>query len=122
MLETANAPKLARFNTLLASLKGAMYKLAVVQIKVLGAKDDSAIKGEDCINSIRIANGVIAAGSKCDLILCTPLPTEPEALPCAAAPLSHLSQCMPLARSHALRFALWWRRRLVQGRGQHQSV
>ena len=107
MLETANAPKPARFNTLLASLKGAMYKLAVVQIKVLGAKDGGAIKREKRINSIRIANGVIAASGECDLILCTPSPTEPETLPCAAAPLSHSSQCMPLARSHALRFALW---------------
>jgi hypothetical protein len=67
-------------------------------------------------------NGVIAAGGECELVLCTPSPTEPETLPCAAAPLSHSSQCMPLARSHALRFPLWSSRRLAHERGQHQSV
>ena len=47
------------------------YKLCVVQFKVPGAKNGGSDKGPDGnrIDSIPIANGVIAAGGACDLIL-----------------------------------------------------
>ena len=60
-----------RYNTLRPSPEGAKYKLAVVQFKVPGAKNGGTDKGPDGnrIDSIPIANGVIAAGGACDLIL-----------------------------------------------------
>jgi len=61
----------ARYNTLRPSPPGAKYKLCVVQFKVPGAKNGGSDKGPDGnrIDSIPIANGVIAAGGACDLIL-----------------------------------------------------
>jgi len=60
-----------RYNTLRASPADAKYKLCVVQFKVPGAKNGGSDKGPDGnrIDSIPIANGVIAAGGACDLIL-----------------------------------------------------
>ena len=60
-----------RYNTLRKAPKGAKYKLCVVQFKVPGAKNGGSDKGPDGnrIDSIPIANGVIAAGGACDLIL-----------------------------------------------------
>merc|ERR1719230_1961376 len=65
----ASAPK--RYNTLRASPAGAKYKLCVVQFKVPDAKNGGTDKGPDGnrIDSIPIANGVIAAGGACDLVL-----------------------------------------------------
>merc|ERR1719421_260337 len=63
--------KLVRYNTLRDSPADAKYKLAVVQFKVPGAKNGGSDKGPDGnrVDSIPIANGVIAAGGACDLIL-----------------------------------------------------
>jgi len=60
-----------RYNTLRESPADAKYKLCVVQFKVPGAKNGGSDKGPDGnrIDSIPIANGVIAAGGACDLIL-----------------------------------------------------
>jgi len=60
-----------RFNTLRESPANAKYKLAVVQYKVPGAKNGGSDKGPDGnrIDSIPIANSVIAAGGACDLVL-----------------------------------------------------
>ena len=60
-----------RYNTLQKSPANAKYKLAVVQFKVPGAKNGGSDKGPDGnrIDSIPIANGVIAAGGACDLVL-----------------------------------------------------
>jgi hypothetical protein len=60
-----------RYNTLRPSPPNAKYKLAVVQFKVPGAKNGGSDKGPDGnrIDSIPIANGVIAAGGACDLLL-----------------------------------------------------
>jgi hypothetical protein len=60
-----------RANGLLPSPEGAMFKLAVVQFKVPGAKNGGSDKGPDGnrIDSIPIANSVIKAGGACDLIL-----------------------------------------------------
>ena len=69
--DMATKIKPERFNTLQASPAGAKYKLAVVQFKVPGAKNGGTDKGPDGnrIDSIPIANGVVAAGGACDLIL-----------------------------------------------------
>ena len=60
-----------RYNTLRPSPPNAKYRLCVVQFKVPGAKNGGSDKGPDGnrIDSIPIANGVIAAGGACDLIL-----------------------------------------------------
>ena len=60
-----------RANTLLPSPEGAMFKLAVVQFKVPGAKNGGSDKGPDGnrVDSIPIANSIIKAGGACDLIL-----------------------------------------------------
>ena len=60
-----------RYNTLRPSPPDAVFKLAVVQFKVPGAKNGGSDKGPDGnrIDSIPIANGVIAAGGACDLLL-----------------------------------------------------
>ena len=60
-----------RYNTLRDSPKDAKYKLAVVQFKVPGANNGGSDKGPDGnrIDSIPIANSVIAAGGACDLVL-----------------------------------------------------
>ena len=60
-----------RYNTLRQSPPDAKYRLAVVQFKVPGAKNGGSDKGPDGnrIDSIPIANGVIAAGGACDLVL-----------------------------------------------------
>ena len=60
-----------RYNTLRESPADAKYKLCVVQFKVPGAKNGGSDKGPDGnrIDSIPIANSVIAAGGACDLIL-----------------------------------------------------
>ena len=60
-----------RFDTLRESPADAKYKLCVVQFKVPGAKNGGSDKGPDGnrIDSIPIANGVIAAGGACDLVL-----------------------------------------------------
>merc|ERR1719375_257171 len=65
----AAGPK--RYNTLRESPAGAKYKLAVVQFKVPGAKNGGSDKGPDGnrVDSIPIANSVIAAGGACDLLL-----------------------------------------------------
>merc|ERR1719284_795592 len=66
--EAVNPP---RYNTLRESPADAKYKLCVVQFKVAGAKNGGSDKGPDGnrVDSIPIANGVIAAGGACDLIL-----------------------------------------------------
>merc|ERR1719375_1468190 len=66
---STNMPE--RFNTLQKSPENAKYKLAVVQFKVPGAKNGGSDKGPDGnrIDSIPIANSVIAAGGACDLLL-----------------------------------------------------
>merc|ERR1711965_767509 len=72
MLDKArSAPKGTRYNTLQPSPAGAKYTLAVVQFKVPGAKNGGSDKGPDGnrIDSIPIANSVIAAGGACELIL-----------------------------------------------------
>jgi len=60
-----------RYNTLRESPADAKYKLCVVQFKVPGAKNGGSDKGPDGnrIDSIPIANSVIAAGGACDLLL-----------------------------------------------------
>jgi hypothetical protein len=60
-----------RYNTLRESPADAKYKLCVVQFKVPGAKNGGSDKGPDGnrVDSIPIANSVIAAGGACDLIL-----------------------------------------------------
>ena len=60
-----------RYNTLRESPAGAKYKLCVVQFKVPGAKNGGSDKGPDGnrVDSIPIANSVIAAGGACDLVL-----------------------------------------------------
>jgi len=60
-----------RYNTLRESPADAKFKLCVVQFKVPGAKNGGSDKGPDGnrVDSIPIANGVIAAGGACDLIL-----------------------------------------------------
>merc|ERR1719149_87915 len=60
-----------RYNTLRESPPNAKFKLCVVQFKIAGAKNGGSDKGPDGnrIDSIPIANGVIAAGGACDLIL-----------------------------------------------------
>jgi len=60
-----------RYNTLRESPASAKYKLCVVQFKVPGATNGGSDKGPDGnrIDSIPIANSVIAAGGACDLIL-----------------------------------------------------
>ena len=67
----ANGTSPVRYNTLRESPADAKYKLCVVQFKVPGAKNGGSDKGPDGnrIDSIPIANGVIAAGGACDLIL-----------------------------------------------------
>jgi hypothetical protein len=64
-------PKRMRYNTLRASPADAKYKLAVVQFVVPGAKNGGSDKGPDGnrVDSIPIANSVIAAGGACDLLL-----------------------------------------------------
>merc|ERR1719181_1654147 len=64
-------PAPVRYNTLRPSPADAKYKLAVVQFKVPDAKNGGSDKGPDGnrIDSIPIANGVIAAGGACDLLL-----------------------------------------------------
>ena len=72
MLQVANPkPDPVRYNELRESPADAKYKLCVVQFKVPGAKNGGSDKGPDGnrIDSIPIANGVIAAGGACDLIL-----------------------------------------------------
>merc|ERR550514_1449147 len=70
---TTDAPKptSTRYNTLRESPADAKYKLAVVQFKVPGAKNGGSDKGPDGnrVDSIPIANSVIAAGGACDLLL-----------------------------------------------------
>merc|ERR1719238_2465559 len=63
-----------RYNTLQASPADAKYKLCVVQFKVPNAKNGGSDKGPDGnrVDSIPIANSVIAAGGACDLILYDP--------------------------------------------------
>merc|ERR1719375_2496185 len=65
----AAGPK--RYNTLRESPADAKYKLAVVQFKVPNATNGGSDKGKDGnrVDSIPIANSVIAAGGACDLIL-----------------------------------------------------
>ena len=60
-----------RYNTLRESPAGAKYKLCVVQFKVPGAKNGGSDKGPDGnrVDSIPIANSVIAAGGARHLIL-----------------------------------------------------
>ena len=60
-----------RYNTLRPSPAGAKYKLCVVQFTVPGAKNGGSDKGPDGnrVDSIPIANSVIAAGGACDLVL-----------------------------------------------------
>merc|ERR1719446_774191 len=60
-----------RYNTLRESPSAPKYKLAVVQFKVPGAKNGGSDKGPDGnrVDSIPIANSVIAAGGACDLLL-----------------------------------------------------
>merc|ERR1719472_785134 len=60
-----------RYNTLQKSPADAKFKLAVVQFKVPGAKNGGSDKGPDGnrVDSIPIANSVIAAGGACDLLL-----------------------------------------------------
>ena len=67
----ATAVTAGRYNTLRESPADAKFKLCVVQFKVPGAKNGGSDKGPDGnrIDSIPIANGVIAAGGACDLIL-----------------------------------------------------
>merc|ERR1719473_1074553 len=62
---------LVRYNTLRASPADAKYKLCVLQFKVAGAKNGGSDKGPDGnrVDSIPIANSVIAAGGACDLVL-----------------------------------------------------
>ena len=63
--------KVGRYNGLRFSPTDAKYKLCVVQFKVPGAKNGGSDKGPDGnrIDSIPIANSVIAAGGACELIL-----------------------------------------------------
>ena len=70
-IEMLSKAKKVRYNTLQPSPAGAKYKLAVVQFKVPGAKNGGSDKGPDGnrIDSIPIANSVIAAGGACDLLL-----------------------------------------------------
>merc|ERR1719238_1475239 len=60
-----------RYNTLQPPPADAKFKLCVVQFKVAGAKNGGSDKGPDGnrVDSIPIANSVIAAGGACDLIL-----------------------------------------------------
>jgi len=60
-----------RYNKLRKSPADAEFKLAVVQFKVPGAKNGGSDKGPDGnrVDSIPIANSVIAAGGACDLVL-----------------------------------------------------
>ena len=60
-----------RYNTLRESPADAEFKLCVVQFKVPGAKNGGSDKGPDGnrVDSIPIANGVIAACGACDLVL-----------------------------------------------------
>ena len=60
-----------RYNTSASRPPVPKYKLCVVQFKVPGAKNGGSDKGPDGnrIDSIPIANSVIAAGGECDLIL-----------------------------------------------------
>ena len=69
--QAAAAATPVRYNTLRPSPPNAKFKLAVVQFKVPGAKNGGSDKGPDGnrIDSIPIANGVIAAGGACDLLL-----------------------------------------------------
>ena len=59
-----------RFNELMPSPGNAEFKLAVVEFNVPGAKNGGTDKGPNGhrIDSIPIANGVIAAGGACDII------------------------------------------------------
>merc|ERR1712048_650280 len=70
-IEMLDKAKLVRYNTLRPSPANAKYKLCVVQFKVPGAKNGGSDKGPDGnrVDSIPIANGVIAAGGACELIL-----------------------------------------------------
>merc|ERR1719359_2656170 len=69
MLETAAASK-TRYNELRPSPAGAEFKLCVVEFNVPGAKNGGSDKGPNGhrIDSIPIANGVIAAGGSCEII------------------------------------------------------
>ena len=71
LVEHAEEQSAPRYNELRESPADAKYKLCVVQFKVPGAKNGGSDKGPDGnrIDSIPIANGVIAAGGACDLIL-----------------------------------------------------
>lgn len=62
--------KKARYNVLMPSPPGALFKLAVVEFNVPGAKNGGTDKGPNGhrIDSIPIANGVIKAGGACDII------------------------------------------------------
>ena len=62
--------KQARYNTLMASPKGATIKCCVVEFNVPGAKNGGTDKGPNGhrIDSIPIANGVIKAGGACDIV------------------------------------------------------
>jgi len=59
-----------RFNELRPSPEGAEFKLCVVEFNVPGAKNGGSDKGPNGhrIDSIPIANGVIAAGGACEII------------------------------------------------------
>jgi len=60
-----------RYNTLRESPANAKFKLAVIQFKVAGATNGGSDKGPDGnrVDSIPIANSVIAAGGACELVL-----------------------------------------------------
>ena len=62
---------LNRFNSLRQSPDDARFKLCVVQFKVASHPNGGSDKGPDGnrIDSIPIANGIIAAGGACDLLL-----------------------------------------------------
>merc|ERR1719316_1403899 len=71
LMKLAAGAKKPRYNTLRESPPDAKYKLCVVQFKVPDAKNGGSDKGPDGnrVDSIPIANSVIAAGGACDLLL-----------------------------------------------------
>merc|ERR1719310_1012532 len=74
MLEAAKKAPAAsgktRYNELRPSPAGAKFKLCVVEFNVPGAKNGGSDKGPNGhrIDSIPIANSVIAAGGACEII------------------------------------------------------